>query len=484
MRLLRLLRLLRLFKLDKFIAAIEDRFEISLNVFRILGMVLRLMFMVHTLGCFWWYVGMASAASGSEETWITRYNGGSAIDGPVHEQYTFSVYWALTTVTTIGYGDITPVTMLERYYTVFAMLIATMMFGYMMSTIGSMMMQMDRESALKQDRMDAVKEWMTSRNMPRKLFVRVRTYYEYYYSKKSLFDEEQILAGLTPALQQEVTTILLRDSLGHLPLFALLGVEFQRWVYPRLKPLTYVNLDVIYKRGDISKDIYFLRKGTVDVLAAGLDTKTLYRLNQGQYFGEEALTHQRRGCSVLSNGWTEIWSLSSDVLDETMAKFPDLTSKLDTFVVGELDRKARLYTLAYRILISVSHDPEKRAALIMQKFWVAYAANKARRDSQFAATSGTVQRLKQRTAQAGIGSFRNKEAESLFDRHTAQQREASRANSHRVGGSDGAVAEALKDIQLQLNNLKSSQTAIMTKLATTDSNRSSKNPKSPKHYEV
>ena len=87
---------------------------------------------------------MASAASGSEETWITRYNGGSAIDGPVHEQYTFSVYWALTTVTTIGYGDITPVTMLERYYTVFAMLIATMMFCYMMSTIGSMMMQMDR----------------------------------------------------------------------------------------------------------------------------------------------------------------------------------------------------------------------------------------------------------------------------------------------------------------------------------------------------
>jgi hypothetical protein len=95
-----------------------------------------------------------------------------------------------------------------------------------------------------------------------------------------------------------------------------------------------------------------------------------------------------------------------------------------------------------------------------------------------------VQRLKQRTAQAGISSFRNKEAESLFDRHTAQQREASRANSHRVGGSDGAVAEALKDIQLQLNNLKSSQTAIMTKLAATDSNRSSKNPKSPKHYEV
>ena len=44
----------------------------------------------------------------------------------------------LTTLTTVGYGDITPCNNIERAYCLFAMLVGAMMFGYMMSTIGSM----------------------------------------------------------------------------------------------------------------------------------------------------------------------------------------------------------------------------------------------------------------------------------------------------------------------------------------------------------
>ena len=113
-----------------------------------------------------------------------------------------------------------------------------LMHSYMMSTIGSMVAAMDREAAIKEDRMDAVKEWMTSRNMPHSLFVRVRKYYEHYYTKKSAFNEDEIIAALTPGLRNDVTCVLLRDSLGVFPLFALMGVEFQRAVYPMLKPLT------------------------------------------------------------------------------------------------------------------------------------------------------------------------------------------------------------------------------------------------------
>ena len=64
----------------------------------------------------------------------------------------------------------------------------------MMSTIGSMVAAMDREAAIKEDRIDAVKEWMASRSMPHNLFVRVRKYYDHYYNKKSAFNEEEIIS--------------------------------------------------------------------------------------------------------------------------------------------------------------------------------------------------------------------------------------------------------------------------------------------------
>lgn len=379
-------------QVDKYVAMLEDKFEVNLVSLRVLGMVTKLLFMVHMLGCFWFYVGIQAMNQGEEVSWITEYDGGRALEGcdepdgcNVYRQYIYSIYWSLTTLTTVGYGDIVPTNMPERIYCLFAMLMGAMMFGYMMSTIGSMVTTMDKQAALVEDRMDAVKEWMMSRNIPRKLVIRVRKYYEHYYTKRSAFDEEDIVRGLTPALRSEVTSILLRDSLGHFPLLALLGVEFQQEVYPRLKPVSYANLDVIYHKGDNSEDIYFLRKGIVDVLAGGQVTNVLYRVHQGQYFGEEALTHERRGCAVVSNGWSELWSLSRDVLDEVVERFPELAPKLDEFLVCELERKSRLYALSYRILISMAaNEPERRSALIIQKAWTQFAALKARRTSRYA----------------------------------------------------------------------------------------------------
>lgn len=406
LRMMRLVRLLRLLKVDKYISMLEDKFEVSLVSLRILGMVTRLCFMVHMLGCFWFYVAATAEEAGHEVTWVIVYDDGSAHEGPVSKQYVYSIYWSLTTLTTVGYGDITPTNMPERYYCLFAMLIGAMMFGYMMSTIGSMVTTMDRQAAAFEEKMDEVKEWMTTRNIPRKLLIRVRKYYEHYYTRKSAFDEEEIVRGLTPALRAEVTTILLRDSLGHFPLLNALGVEFQQEVYSQLKPVSYANQDVIYAKGSPSEDIYFVRKGQVDVLAGGPATNVLYRVCPGQYFGEEALTHERRGCSVLANGWCEMWSLSRDVIELTAERFPALQHKIEEFLVSELERKSRLHALSYRILIGIAHDKEHRASLVLQKAWTNFCQMRARAESRYAKSFRNKVRAREpRPSQASPGDI-------------------------------------------------------------------------------
>ena len=50
--------------------------------------------------------------------------------------YGLAMYWAITTIVTVGYGDITPI----RYYEILVVsvlqLIGTAMFGYMINVIG------------------------------------------------------------------------------------------------------------------------------------------------------------------------------------------------------------------------------------------------------------------------------------------------------------------------------------------------------------
>lgn len=51
-------------------------------------------------------------------------------------KYIYSLYWALTTMTTCGYGDIHPTSSIERLASMFAMLASSGVFGHVIASIG------------------------------------------------------------------------------------------------------------------------------------------------------------------------------------------------------------------------------------------------------------------------------------------------------------------------------------------------------------
>ena len=66
------------------------------------------------------------------------------------ERYISSLYWSVTTLVTVGYGDIVPKNKLETIFCVLTMLCGTLVFGYCVNCVGFILNKIEeREKELK-----------------------------------------------------------------------------------------------------------------------------------------------------------------------------------------------------------------------------------------------------------------------------------------------------------------------------------------------
>lgn len=105
----------------------SEHFNVIVSFLKLMIMIF---FIAHWMACGFFAVGQGELAN-YHDCWIRS---AGIIDKSKYEQYITSLYYAFTTMTTVGYGDLAPITPTERAVSIFGMLIACMIFTY---TIGS-----------------------------------------------------------------------------------------------------------------------------------------------------------------------------------------------------------------------------------------------------------------------------------------------------------------------------------------------------------
>jgi putative ABC transport system ATP-binding protein len=128
------------------------------------------------------------------------------------------------------------------------------------------------------------------------------------------------------------SNVLVRESaaicefLKGCPSFADLTPRSLAEVADTMQAVLYSPGTVIIKQGDVGRDFYLIRKGTVDVLQTeGKTQRHVATLVDGQFFGEVALLEDRpRNATVIAKTETLCYTLGKDA-------FRDVLSRSHTF---------------------------------------------------------------------------------------------------------------------------------------------------------
>jgi len=230
---------------------------------------------------------LACAMKMSGEGYLEDYQD---VAGDIGKEYVSALYWSMTTLTTVGYGDITPGSDTERACAMLAMVIGGGFYGYVIGTISAVVATRDLNEAAYYDRMDLVSAWIDHHDFPKLLRTTIRRYFRDHLAKKSAAGEAEIYDDLSPSLREDVCKYLIKDEVIHNPVFDGLPISTIVRMQKILHTVTWDEGRSICQAGESGSTMYMIISGKVSKQMPGcLPNVHENILGHGDSFGEELI---------------------------------------------------------------------------------------------------------------------------------------------------------------------------------------------------
>ena len=281
----------------------------------------------HWLACLWGLVSSYMHADGIP-TWIGAFyeeyadTHGTSDDGTVAtpsglEVYVAAFYWSVMTLTSIGYGEYTPINTIERVLCSIYMLISGVVWTYAIGSVAAIATTLNPNAIIYENTMDNLNYFMRERELPRKMRMTLRDFFSSARRVHQLNDDGELLDRMSPLLQGTVALAANRKWIEQIWFFRTIhtvdtGVDFIAALAKNLVIRPYVN----HERLPVGQ-LYILRQGVV--------VKMWRFLGSGKVWGEDMIIDSAElvdHSQAVALTYVEAYTLRRNHLDDVLAEYP------------------------------------------------------------------------------------------------------------------------------------------------------------------
>lgn len=230
LRILRLIKLLRLLRMSRIGKRWESKVAINYGAVALCKAFGSVLFGSHLFACLW-TLQSDLFADNRHDTWLgnvvldgsplcwpregadlsklptddaTIFQGNSICKN-AGQLYVTSLYWAIMTITSIGYGDVSPVLWSEQLMSTIIMLLGSVLWGQVIATFCGVVATFNPEAAEFRRTMDDLNRFMSLQGLDSDLRARLREYFHQTKHLRVASAHRRLISQMSPTLQSKLT---------------------------------------------------------------------------------------------------------------------------------------------------------------------------------------------------------------------------------------------------------------------------------------
>uniref|UniRef100_A0A673H815 Voltage-gated delayed rectifier potassium channel KCNH4 n=1 Tax=Sinocyclocheilus rhinocerous TaxID=307959 RepID=A0A673H815_9TELE len=335
-RLLRLLRLLQ--KLERYSQYSAVVLTLLMSMFALLA---------HWMACVWYIIGRSEIENNSPGSWdigwlhelgkrLAVLGGGPSI----RSSYVTSLYFALSSLTSVGFGNVSANTDSEKIFSICTMLIGALMHAAVFGNVTAIIQRMYSRRSLYHTRTKDLKDFIRVHRLPKALAQRMLECFQTTWSVNNGIDVSELLKDFPDELRADIAMHLNKELL-QLPLFESASRGCLRSLSLIIKTSFCAPGEFLIRQGDALQAIYFVCSGSMEVLK---DNTVLAILGKGDLIGSDSLTKEqviKTNANVKALTYCDLQYISLKGLREVLRLYPEYAQKFVSEIQHDLTYNLR-----------------------------------------------------------------------------------------------------------------------------------------------
>ncbi|KAG6926060.1 potassium voltage-gated channel subfamily H member 2 [Chelydra serpentina] len=287
----------------------------------------------HWLACIWYAIGNVERQSIG---WLHALgdqirkplNRSAPLQGPsIKDKYVTALYFTFSSLTSVGFGNVSPNTNAEKIFSICVMLIGSLMYASIFGNVSAIIQRLYSGTARYHTQMLRVREFIRFHQIPNPLRQRLEEYFQHAWSYTNGIDMNAVLKGFPECLQADICLHLNRSLLHSCRPFRGASKGCLRALAMKFKTTHAPPGDTLVHAGDVLTALYFISRGSIEILRRDV---VVAILGKNDVFGEPLNLYARPGKSnadVRALTYCDLHKIQREELLEVLDMYPEFSDR-------------------------------------------------------------------------------------------------------------------------------------------------------------